>query len=235
MVPFRAVAESRLMPMTSPVLALLLTTALLPGAGALAGVQQRGFLAEAPPAVSSRPAASSRLPAASPDASFAARPPGPPGVGHAARRQAVLAPAGSDAVWPLSPKPAVLAPFDPPTTAYGAGHRGVDLAGAPGQQVRSAAPGRVTYAGTLAGRGVVVVGHGATRTTYEPVHAVVHVGDRVDAGSPLGALQRVAGHCAPATCLHWGLIEGETYLDPLTLVGQRRVRLLPLLSGATMR
>ena len=36
------------------------------------------------------------------------------------------------------------------------------------------------------------------------------------------------GHCAPATCLHWGVLRGETYLDPLVLVGAVRVMLLPL-------
>ena len=81
------------------------------------------------------------------------------------------APAGS-AVWPLLPAPEVVAGFDPPATRWGAGHRGVDLAGAPGQPVRAALAGTVTFAGSLAGRGVVVVDHGATRTTYEPVDAV---------------------------------------------------------------
>ena len=43
---------------------------------------------------------------------------------------------------------------------------------------RSALAGRVSFAGRIAGRGVVVVGHGATRTTYEPVAAEVSVGRR---------------------------------------------------------
>ena len=46
----------------------------------------------------------------------------------------------------------------------------------PGQPVHTALAGTVTYAGLLAGRGVVVVDHGATRTTYEPVTAAVAVG-----------------------------------------------------------
>ncbi len=132
-------------------------------------------------------------------------------------------------VWPLVPRPAVVAGFDPPGTAWGAGHRGVDLAGRIGQLVRAAAAGRVTFAGMLAGRGVVVVDHGATRTTYEPVAASVSVGDTVAAGAPLGRLTLVGSHCFPAACLHWGLIEGrDHYLDPLTLVGAGLVRLLPL-------
>ncbi len=142
-----------------------------------------------------------------------------------------LAPGSPASAWPLSPRPSVVAGFDPPATAYGSGHRGVDLAGTVRQSVRSAAAGRVTYAGSLAGRGVVVVSHGPTRTTYEPVRATVRVGDLVDAGTVLGRLQASRSHCSPATCLHWGLIEGSTYLDPLTLVDAGPVRLLPLLPG----
>jgi murein DD-endopeptidase MepM/ murein hydrolase activator NlpD len=132
--------------------------------------------------------------------------------------------------WPLHPVPEVVARFDPPSSPYGPGHRGVDLAGRVGQQVRSALPGTVTYAGPLAGRGVVVVSHGPTRTTYEPVAATVSVGDPVARGTPLGALQLPGSHCFPRACLHWGWIEGETYLDPLRLVGAGPVRLLPLWS-----
>jgi murein DD-endopeptidase MepM/ murein hydrolase activator NlpD len=132
--------------------------------------------------------------------------------------------------WPLAPRPAVARGFDPPVTRYSAGHRGVDLVGYAGQTVRAAAAGRVTFAGRLAGRGVVVVSHGSTRTTYEPVHAVVDVGTSVGAGQPLGNLEIFGSHCAPASCLHWGLIQGDTYLDPLSLVGAGPVRLLPLLA-----
>lgn len=146
--------------------------------------------------------------------------------------------APAEGVWPLDPRPEVVARFDPPESRWGAGHRGVDLAGHVGQPVRAAAPGRVTFAGTLAGRGVLVVDHGATRTTYEPVDASVAVGDRVPAGAVVGRLQLFGSHCFPRACLHWGLIEGrDRYLDPLTLVGAGPVRLLPLdgtpLLGAT--
>lgn len=131
-------------------------------------------------------------------------------------------------VWPLAPRPDVVRGFDPPDDPWGAGHRGVDLLGSPGQPVRSALPGTVTWAGVLAGRGVVVVDHGPTRTTYEPVDATVAVGDRVAAGDRIGRLSPVGSHCLPRACLHWGWIEGETYLDPLRLVGLGPVRLLPL-------
>lgn len=132
-------------------------------------------------------------------------------------------------VWPLDPEPEVVAAFDPPDGPYGAGHRGVDLAGSLGEPVRSALPGRVSWAGVLAGRGVVVVDHGATRTTYEPVVGAVPVGSVVAAGDRIGTLAAAGSHCLPRVCLHWGWIQGaDTYLDPLRLVGAGPVRLLPL-------
>ncbi|WP_166391798.1 murein hydrolase activator EnvC family protein [Nocardioides ochotonae] len=132
-------------------------------------------------------------------------------------------------VWPLAPVPEVVARFDPPAQPWGPGHRGVDLLGSPGAPVRAALPGTVSFAGQLAGRGVVVVDHGATRTTYEPVTAGADVGAAVPAGGVLGTLETAGSHCAPRACLHWGWIEGaETYLDPLRIVGGGPVRLLPL-------
>jgi murein DD-endopeptidase MepM/ murein hydrolase activator NlpD len=104
----------------------------------------------------------------------------------------------------------------------------VDLLGHAGQQVRTALGGTVTFAAPLAGRGVVVVDHGGVRTTYEPVSASVVVGDVVTRGAAIGLLRRAQSHCFPRTCLHWGLRRGETYLNPLTLVGAGPVRLLPL-------
>ena len=98
--------------------------------------------------------------------------------------------------WPLDPVPVVVAPFDPPSSAFGAGHRGVDLGARPGAWVRAALPGRVSFAGVIAGRGVVVVDHGATRTTYEPVAAIAHVGDAVGTGQVLGC-SRSRGHTVP--------------------------------------
>jgi murein DD-endopeptidase MepM/ murein hydrolase activator NlpD len=134
-------------------------------------------------------------------------------------------------VWPLQPRPQVVRAFDPPTDPWGAGHRGVDLAGRVGAPVQAALAGVVRFAARLAGRGVVVVDHGSTRTTYEPVAAMVRVGDAVARGQPLGTLELGGSHCAPAACLHWGWLRGDTYLDPLLLVGGGPVRLLPLWRG----
>ncbi|HET9559849.1 MAG TPA: peptidoglycan DD-metalloendopeptidase family protein [Actinomycetota bacterium] len=131
-------------------------------------------------------------------------------------------------VWPLRPTPEVVAGFDPPDAPWGSGHRGVDLLGSPGQAVRAALAGTVSFAGVLAGRGVVVVVHGDNRTTYEPVEATVPVGQGVGRGEVIGHLQAAASHCPPRVCLHWGWLRGPTYLDPLDLVGTGPIRLLPL-------
>lgn len=132
--------------------------------------------------------------------------------------------------WPLAGPPVVDRGFEPPRTRYGAGHRGVDLRAGADQAVLAAGAGRVTYAGLLAGRGVVTVTHdGGLRTTYEPVSAAVQVGQLVARGAVLGHVGAGHASCRAGTrCLHWGLRRGAAYLDPLALVTAPAVRLLPL-------
>jgi len=137
--------------------------------------------------------------------------------------------AGTSGDWPISP-PVVVTPFDDPLP-YGAGHRGVDLAATPGQTVIAALPGRVTVAGFVAGRPLVVIAHeNDLRTTYLPVQASVSVGDQVKGGEAIGVvaatgLPGASGpsssgkqHCLAAPCLHWGARRGEAYIDPQSLV-----------------
>ncbi|MFD9462885.1 murein hydrolase activator EnvC family protein [Streptomyces sp. NPDC060027] len=125
--------------------------------------------------------------------------------------------------WPVGVRPSVVRGWEPPATAYSRGHRGVDLAAVPGAPVRAAAPGRVSFAGRVAGRGVVSVelsdtGAPPLRTTYGPVRASVRKGDEVLAGEVLGALETTDAHCGPTACLHWGLLRDRTYLNPLSLL-----------------
>jgi murein DD-endopeptidase MepM/ murein hydrolase activator NlpD len=134
---------------------------------------------------------------------------------------------------PLDPPLIVVRAFDPPAARWLAGHRGVDLAAPEHIPVRAAGAGVVTFAGLVAGRGVVVVGHvapggGQLRTTYEPVAATVTTGQAVDTGEPIGSLTVAGGHCRPRACLHWGVLRGNSYLDPLTLLDSPAIRLLPL-------
>lgn len=135
-----------------------------------------------------------------------------------------VATAAGRAVLPLAGP--VVRGFDPPDQPWLSGHRGVDLLGAVGTEVVAAMAGRIVFAGTVAGRGVVVVSHGELRTTYLPVRPLVSVGTEVSAGQVIGLLR--AGHACPGgTCLHWGLLRGDTYLDPLSLLDGAELRLLP--------
>jgi murein DD-endopeptidase MepM/ murein hydrolase activator NlpD len=88
----------------------------------------------------------------------------------------------------------------------------------------------VLVAGRVVERDVVVVGHGAVRTSYEPVDPSVQVGAHVVLGQRIGTLE--PGHCSPAACLHWGLLTGHgrltVYFDPLILLGCGAVRLEPV-------
>lgn len=134
--------------------------------------------------------------------------------------------------WPLQPAP-VTRGFDAPSPNWQRGHRGLDLAGVPGQPVYAAGAGTVVFAGVLAGRPVVSVEHaGGLRTSYEPVEAAVRAGRRVEAGTALGRL--IAGHpgCPAAACLHWGAMWGPArradYVDPSGLLAGTPVRLKPL-------
>ncbi len=138
----------------------------------------------------------------------------------------------ADGVTPV-PGP-VVGGFNPPDVRWGSGHRGVDILAEAGADVVAPASGTVSFAGQVAGRPVLVIDLGQTRTTLEPVEARVAVGTRVVAGQVVGRL--AAGHtCAAASCLHWGLLRGEQYLDPLSLLAPHEVRLLPDDAAAGVR
>ncbi|WP_422119937.1 murein hydrolase activator EnvC family protein [Micromonospora haikouensis] len=147
--------------------------------------------------------------------------PGPVGAGSGS---------GSPAFrWPLDGVPRLTRRFEPPPQPWLPGHRGVDLSADPGAVVRAAGPGVVLFAGQVAGRPVITVGHSAgLRTTYEPVAPGVRSGDPVAVGAPLGRLHPGHVGCPDRACLHWGLRRGEEYLDPTALLGLGPVRLLPL-------
>ncbi|MFI5619263.1 M23 family metallopeptidase [Streptomyces sp. NPDC051567] len=128
---------------------------------------------------------------------------------------------------PLPPPLSVARWWDPPPTPYAAGHRGVDLRAPVGAEIRAVADGRVHHAGPVAGRGVLslTLANGL-RTTYEPVRPLVAEGEPVTAGQVVAVLTE-GSHC-PGPCLHWGLLAGTTYLNPLTLLPRPVPRLLPL-------
>lgn len=137
----------------------------------------------------------------------------------------------------VDPPSGVVRLFDPPEKEWGAGHRGVDLTAPKGSRVLSPGPGVVTFVGQVARRGVVVVTHpDGLRTSLEPVAASVPVGAAVAAGSVIGVVEGGTGdpadgatpnHCAPQSCVHWGVRRGERYIDPLSLLDRPPIVLLP--------
>ncbi|MDO5493950.1 MAG: M23 family metallopeptidase [Nesterenkonia sp.] len=118
--------------------------------------------------------------------------------------------------------PEVARPFVEPPSPWGAGHRGVDLAAAPGSEITAPTEGAVSYVGTVVDRPVLSVDHGSGFvSSFEPVESELEVGDRVSAGDVLGELV-AGGHCADrgTECVHWGVrLHGE-YINPLLMLGE---------------
>jgi hypothetical protein len=112
----------------------------------------------------------------------------------------------------------VVRPFQAPAFAYGPGHRGIDLAAAPGTPVRAAGDGVVSFAGSVAGSLHVVVAHdGDLRTTYAFLAgAHVRTGERVSRGQVVGGVGGAGPEHEPGA-LHFGLRLGDRYLDPQQL------------------
>ncbi|MEV4532203.1 M23 family metallopeptidase [Asanoa sp. NPDC049518] len=129
---------------------------------------------------------------------------------------------------PVAPPLRVTRRFEDPPRPWLPGHRGVDLASAPGATVWAAGSGEVVFAGLVVNRQVVSIQHaGGLRTTYEPLIPAVRQGDHVAAGDPIGVVAPGHPGCPAAACLHWGLRRDAVYLDPMLLLGFR-VRLLPV-------
>ncbi|MFD7663356.1 murein hydrolase activator EnvC family protein [Streptomyces sp. NPDC059788] len=166
--------------------------------------------------------------APSPPETPTAWPKGPPPPDHPfTARAAHLSPAtNGERAWPVAgptgARPTIARGWEPPPAPWAPGHRGVDLAASPGATVGAAAPGRVLFAGMVAGRGVLSIevaesGRPPLRTTYEPVDPTVRKGDHVTAGQPVATLASGPFH-GSSPCLHWGLLRDRIYLDPLSLL-----------------
>ncbi|WP_353814311.1 murein hydrolase activator EnvC family protein [Agromyces sp. SYSU T00266] len=139
-----------------------------------------------------------------------------------------LGPIADRWTWPVGPPVLVVASFRAPPTPYAAGHRGIDLAAAPGSTVVAPASGVVSFAGPVADRGVLSIDHGdGVVSSIEPVAAAVTAGVPVRAGEPV-AIVATGGHCDDE-CVHLGVrVHGE-YVSPLLWFGGvPRAVLLPM-------
>lgn len=126
--------------------------------------------------------------------------------------------------WPTIKPVPILKPFEAPLTQWSAGHRGVDLALAPGQPVYAAGDGKVCFAGKVAEKPVVSICHqGNLRTTYEPVTPTVSGHQAVVKGQQIGLLASYPPPYPANPGLHWGAKRGDVYLNPLSLLRGRIV------------
>ena len=116
----------------------------------------------------------------------------------------------------------VVDPFRPPPCTWCPGNRGLEYGTPVGVAVRAVAAGEVTFSGTVAGERYVVVRHNdGRRATYGGLaSSTLRAGDAVVAGMNVGI---TAGH------LHFGLRDGDTYVDPAPFLGRLvgRPRLVP--------
>ncbi len=127
----------------------------------------------------------------------------------------------------VAPTPAPVSdPFRPPSTPYARGNRGVEYDTDPGDEVRAAASGTVTFAGSVAGRRYVTLQHAdGVRTTYGPLGAVAPGLARRSAVARGEVVGTAAGRV-----LWTARLGAEAYVDPAVLVaasGSVRVRLVP--------
>jgi murein DD-endopeptidase MepM/ murein hydrolase activator NlpD len=147
------------------------------------------------------------------------------------------APARASGVWIWPVTGPVIRGFDPPSSPYSSGHRGIDIAVPEGSIVRAPAPGVVTFAGNVAGHLFVTIDHGGglLSTCSFLSGLLVRKGDSVASGQPI-ALSGT-GHPGDLTPnLHLGVRLNGQYVDPLDYLGAVSVvdiiRLAPLLPSA---
>lgn len=120
----------------------------------------------------------------------------------------------------------IVDPFRPPAHVGGAGNRGLEYATSPGTSIRASAAGQVSFAGEVAGSLHVTVSHrDGLRTSYSYLSRIdVVTGQFVVGGQLLGR---------SGTSFHFGVREGDRYLDPAGLLASepRRSRLVPTGEG----
>lgn len=134
-----------------------------------------------------------------------------PAVAHAA--------AGTTTTWawPVPFPHPIVRPYVAPASAYGAGHRGIDISSAAGSVVTAPADGVVYFAGVVVDRPVLSIRHAdGLVSSYEPVESELPAGTIVRQGDTIGHL--LSGHCVDA-CLHFGVRLYGQYVSPLNYLG----------------
>lgn len=105
--------------------------------------------------------------------------------------------------------------FAKPDKNWLPGHRGIDLSPSGSLGIYAPAAGTIGFAGKVGGKPVVTLLHaGGLRSTFEPAETDLRPGTFLDAAAQVGVISSAGPwHCASA-CLHWGVKNGDEYLDP---------------------
>ena len=105
----------------------------------------------------------------------------------------------------------------------GSGHSGMDIAAPTGTPVLAPAAGVVTFAAPdlyLTGGTVLLDhGHGVSSNFLHLSRIDVHVGERIEAGQPIGAVGATGRASGPH--LHWGMNWFDVRLDPQLVLDAR--------------
>jgi murein DD-endopeptidase MepM/ murein hydrolase activator NlpD len=110
--------------------------------------------------------------------------------------------------------------FDPPSSPYGSGHRGIDIATPIGTTVVAPASGVVTFAGAVGGQLFVTIDHGGglLSTSSFLSATLVRKGDTVSTGAPIA--RSGPGHPGDLIPnLHFGVRLDGQYVNPLDYLG----------------
>jgi hypothetical protein len=144
--------------------------------------------------------------------------------------------AAASGTWPWPVVGPVIRAFEPPSSPYARGHRGIDIAAVVGTVVVAPATGVVTFSGSIGSHLYLTLEHGGgLTTTYSWVSALLVVkSGRVMAGQPIA--RSGSGHPGdPIPNLHFGVKLDGVYVDPMPYLlppsVSTYIRLAPLQSA----
>ena len=130
--------------------------------------------------------------------------------------------------WPLNGVQ-IIGEYDAPKQQW-PGHRGLDLRADPQEAIIAPADGVIAFGGSVAGKAVVTIRHGAPfrslTSTFEPAKAELRdVGAHVAKGERFAHVEGESDHCNDH-CLHWGIkSEGRDYTNPESKTRTVRIEL----------
>jgi murein DD-endopeptidase MepM/ murein hydrolase activator NlpD len=109
-----------------------------------------------------------------------------------------------------------------PYPNWNSGHRGIDITMPYGPNVYSPVSGIVTWVGTINNQsGITVQAHDEDGLKHSlfPISTFLLEGDAVIKGQLLGEVtDDISEHCGFIRCIHWGVRDGDRYLDPRWLL-----------------